>query len=459
MIHRERVTPLNDQPERPGRYVLYWMQASQRARWNHALEYAVEQANRLRLPVVTGFGLMRDYPSANLRHYRFMLEGLRQTCEQLAGRGIAMAVLSTAPPEAAVELASEAAMVVADVGYLRHQRQWRNEAAGRVACRMEQVESDVVVPVEEASDKEEWSAATLRRKLLPQLDRYLVPLKVRRVKRDSLGLRLPAIDLSDIQAVLGDLNVDSSVAPVTGFVGGCDQAHLRLERFLAKRLTRYDRDSNDPSIDGQSDLSPYLHFGQVSPVEIALRVRRRTGVGADRFLEQLIVRRELAINFVYHNSRYDSLDALPRWAKQTLTRHARDRRTAIYSLDELQAAGTHDPYWNAAQREMLTTGKMHGYMRMYWGKKILEWSQSPAEALRRMIYLNDRYFLDGRDPSGYTNILWCLGKHDRPWKDRPIFGQVRYMNQQGLLRKFDMEAYVKKSLAGMQGMQGIERQV
>jgi deoxyribodipyrimidine photo-lyase len=190
-------------------------------------------------------------------------------------------------------------------------------------------------------------------------------------------------------------------------------------------------------------MSPYLHFGQISPLFIALKVKETRSPGVEAFLEELIVRRELSMNFVFYNEKYDSFEGLPEWAKKALKTHQRDKRQYLYSLEEFENAKTHDPYWNAAQREMVVKGKMHGYMRMYWGKKILEWAKTPEEAFRTALYLNNKYELDGRDPNGFTGVAWCFGKHDRPWGERPIFGNVRYMNDKGLKRKFDADEYVK----------------
>jgi deoxyribodipyrimidine photo-lyase len=197
-------------------------------------------------------------------------------------------------------------------------------------------------------------------------------------------------------------------------------------------------------------MSPYLHFGQVSPVTLALHAQEQGGSGTPAFLEELIVRRELAVNFVRYNDHYDSFASLPAWAQKTLELHQGDQREYGYSVDELERAATHDPYWNTAQMEMVKTGKMQGYMRMYWGKKILEWSRTPQDAYSVALYLNNKYEIDGRDPNGYAGIAWCFGKHDRPWGERPVFGMVRYMNAPGLTRKFAMDRYLEK-VAGYPG--------
>jgi deoxyribodipyrimidine photo-lyase len=426
------------------------MQSSQRAECNHALETAVERANERNLPVVAVFGLTEEFPEANLRHYSFMIDGLETVRGALSRRGIRFILAPESPERAATRLAEEAALVVADRGYLRIQRQWRNHVAKNAPCAVIQVETDAVVPVETASPKEEYTAGTLRPKLERVLGGYLAPLKERTVKKDSLALRLDADDERDGRALLARLKIDRTVPPVKSLRGGTERANALLEEFVAGKLARYDELRSDPGLDFSSGLSPYLHFGQISPLAVALRVRAAKGVPAaarKSFLEELIVRRELAMNFVFYNGRYDEFECLPDWARKTLSVHAKDRRAYLYGPEQWERAETHDPYWNAAQKEMVLTGRMHNYMRMYWGKKILEWSATPAEAFRTALRLNNRYELDGRDPNGFAGVAWCFGKHDRAWPERKIFGKIRYMNDAGLRRKFDMEAYLSKVAA------------
>jgi deoxyribodipyrimidine photo-lyase len=447
MVESTRVKRLNDRDLRRGRYVLYWMQHSQRASFNPALEYAIGVANRAGLPVLVAFGLMDDYPEANLRHYRFMLEGLQDVAATLAERRIKFVVRRGAPNEVAAALAGDAALVVCDRGYLRHQKAWRADAAGRVPCALVQVEGDVVVPLDVASGKAEAAARTLRPKLHKAWDEYLHPLEGADVRQSSLDLRIEsAIDLSDIDGVLGSLDADRSVVPVGRFHGGTGAARRRLREFLEGKLDGYADRRSEPGAFHCSQISPYLHFGQISPVEIALAVRdAQHGADADRraYLEELIVRRELAANFVAFEPRYDTYAFVPGWARATLEAHRSDRRPHIYTRDQLENARTHDRYWNAAMREMRDTGFMHNYMRMYWAKKILEWSAEPEAAFQTILHLNNRYFLDGRDASSYANVAWIFGVHDRPWPERPVFGKVRSMNAKGLERKFDMAAYLR----------------
>jgi deoxyribodipyrimidine photo-lyase len=447
MIQLDRLRSLNDTPERPdGRYVLYWMQQAQRTATNHALEYALEKANALGLPLVVGFGLMDDYPEANRRHYAFMLEGLAEVARDLEARGIRFVLRHGPPDRVALALAEEAALVVADRGYLRHQVAWRDTVGAQAGCRVVQVESDVVVPVEVASGKAEFGARTLRPKIDRHRDVFLEPLEPRPTRVHSLGLDLASdFDPRDPDGTLDRLKLDASVDRVGRFKGGASQARARLDSFILRKLDGYAEGRNEPVARHCSELSPYLHFGQISPLDLALAARAADGVDqVDRgsFLEELIVRRELAMNFVAFTPGYDRFATLPDWARKSMREHAGDPREHVYDEAALAQGQTHDPYWNAAMREMRVSGYMHNYMRMYWGKKIIEWSRSHEEAFATTLRLNNRYFLDGRDPSSYANVGWLFGLHDRAWTERPIFGKLRYMNANGLKRKFKIEAYV-----------------
>ena len=444
MIPPERIKPLNSRAERRGGRVVYWMQAAQRPDWNHALEYAVRRANESGKSLFAWFGLTDRYPEAGLRHYAFMLEGLRETGEALAKRGIPLIVERADPGRGIVAAARTASLVVVDAGYTRVERTWRRQAAAGLACPLLQVETNVVVPVGAASAKDEFMAATLRPKIKRVWDRFLVPLKATPLRRGGAPSGLRPLDLTEPARILDSLRLDRRVVPVPGVSGGPSQAKRRLRRFLSEKIDRYPEDRNNPLIDGTSGLSPYLHFGQISPLEVALRAVATGSPGRIAFIEELVVRRELSMNFVTYNDRYDRFEGLPAWARATLLEHRRDRREAIYGAAVFEAARTHDPYWNAAQTELLTRGGIHGYMRMYWGKKILEWSEDPAAAFRTALRLNNRYGLDGRDPNGFAGVAWCFGKHDRGWPSRPVFGKVRSMNAAGLRRKFDADAYARR---------------
>jgi deoxyribodipyrimidine photo-lyase len=447
IIENSRVKPLNDRRVRNGDYVLYWMQQSQRAEHNPALEYAIQQANDLGQRLVVGFGLMDDYPDANLRHYRFMLEGLAETRRTLERRGIRLALQRGHPADVALKLGETASLIVCDRGYLNHQKSWRKWVAADANCSVMQVEADVVVPVEVASNKAEYAARTLRPKINAHREHYLAELATTPLKRDSLNLRGDGLNLDDLDTLLSSMELDQSVKPSRLFRGGTIEAHCRLDRFIHRRLSHYEKHSNQPQTDDISTMSPYLHFGQVSPVYIALRVREAANVPSydrERYLEQLIVRRELAQNFCEYTPDYAKYSVLPEWAKRTLAEHRHDQREHVYTKRQLENGKTHDVYWNAAMREMRETGYMHNYMRLYWGKKIIEWTRTPEYAWRVMAALNNKYFLDGRDPNSYANIGWIFGLHDHGWPERPIFGKVRYMSAGGLKRKTDPEAYVRK---------------
>ncbi|AHM56049.1 deoxyribodipyrimidine photo-lyase Phr [Peptoclostridium acidaminophilum DSM 3953] len=446
MISQERVKILNDKNVVDNPYVVYWMQSSQRAEYNHALEYAIHHANSLKKPLIVYFGITDFFPEANERHYYFMLEGLKEVKTELANRNIRMLIRRVSPEIGALEISSLAALMIVDRGYLRIERQWRDFLAQNAVCPVIQVETNVIVPVESASTKEEYSAATFRAKINKVLDSFISPLNETTVNLPSTDLEIPFVefDVDDIESDAAQLEIDKAVRPVSFFKGGTSQAKKLLEDFISKKLPLYSKYRNEPGLDYSSEISPYLHFGQISPLYIFRRLVDINQEDKKDFLEELIVRRELSMNFIIYNEKYDSYEAIPSWARSTLENHAADDREYLYALAELEESKTHDLYWNAAQKEMVLTGKMHGYMRMYWGKKILEWSATPEDAFKKAIYLNNKYCLDGRDPNSFAGVAWCFGKHDRPWKEREIFGTVRYMNSKGLDRKFDMNKYLDK---------------
>jgi len=447
-MHDARIQPLNHHPMKEGSYVLYWMQASQRAESNPALEYAIRRADTINRGVVVAFGLMTDYPDANARHYAFMLDGLAEIESSLRQRDIRFVVRAGRPDEVALTLAGDAAMVVCDRGYLRHQRQWSRNVAEHADCQVVQVEGDVVVPVEKASGKAEYAARTIRPKIHRCCSEFLHEIAPSEPPRSTLRLSFKEeVDPRDPAALLKALDVDGEVAAVTRFRGGTSEARRRLDRFLRHELDGYDDSRSEPAEAHVSELSPYLHFGQISPVEVALKARAaKSGDAADKtaFLEELIVRRELACNFVQFTANYDDYACLPGWARKTLAEHADDPRPQRYTRAQLEAGRTDDRYWNAAMQEMRETGYMHNTMRMYWGKRILAWCDTPEYAYRTALHLNNKYFLDGRDPNSYANVGWLFGLHDRPWQERKVFGTVRTMTTGGLDRKYDMARYLDR---------------
>src|SRR5215210_5017221 len=452
-IQEERISQLNDKDVRDGDYVLYWMQEAQRASYNHALEYAVQRANELEQPLLVVFGLTADYPEANLRQCAFMLEGLKDAGEALEERGIQLAVHSGSPDEVALRSGENASMIVCDMSYLRLQKGWCERLAKEARCLVVQVETEVVVPVELASNKCEHAARTLRPRIREHLDDFLVEPEPTELERRSLGMEAGGLDLSDIGAISEGMELDWSVAPVSHlYKGGAAEAERILRQFIETRLGTYVEHRNQPQTNDVSHMSKYLHYGHVSPVYVALKIRESGGPqeDVDSYLEELIVRRELSMNFCHYTPDYDAYSCLPEWAKKTLEEHADDEREYDYSREQLEDAETHDEYWNAAMREMVHTGYMHNHMRTYWGKKILEWSSSPREAYATTLYLNNKYFLDGRDANSYANVAWVFGQHDRGWKEREVFGKVRYMSAGGLERKARPEEYVEKVEGKMQ---------
>ncbi|MGL4462054.1 MAG: deoxyribodipyrimidine photo-lyase, partial [Planctomycetia bacterium] len=384
MVEPERVRFLKPGEPKAGDYVLYWMQQAVRSVDNHALEYAALTANALDLPLVVLFGLTDAYPEANERHFAFLLEGLADVHRALRRRGVLLTLQHESPETAALRFARRAALTVVDRGYLRIQRRWREFLAERSPCPVVQIESDVVVPVETASPKEEFAARTLRPKIQKLTPAFLKPVETVRLKHDSTGMKFGGLNPADVDGVLAAMSIDRSVKRVDGLVGGETVAAAHLKTFLEVKFAGYADGRNQPARAATSQLSPYLHFGQLSPITAALAARKAVGPAAakESFLEELIVRRELSMNFVYYNDRYDEYDGLPEWSRKSLEEHAADPRDPSYSYADLDEAKTHDVYWNAAQREMTLTGYMHNYMRMYWGKKILEWAPTPREAFQ-----------------------------------------------------------------------------
>lgn len=450
----ERVRILNEQPERPdARYVLYWSQMNRRADANHALEYAIARANELKLPVLFYEGLTCTYKEANDRMHTFVLEGVPETERRLRERGIGycfyLRKTPASPNDVLYRLAAHAALTVTD-DYPTFIAAGHNATVPqKIGVRYAAVDSSCVVPMNLLS-KREYAAYTIRPKIHRLLPQHLKPCP-----RNEVAVRWQGgtpewhtpVTGGNIAALVAECRIDHSVKPSLSYRGGRLAAENALSHFLQHNLKRYARERNEPSSHATSDLSPYLHFGMISSLEIALAVRTHAiqhDLIADEYLEELIVRRELAFNYARHVAKPECLANLPDWAKETLRKHATDHREPLYSREQFLKAQTHDELWNACQKEMLLRGKIHGYYRMYWGKKIIEWSATCQDALETMILIHDRYALDGRDPNTYTNILWCFGLHDRPWQERPIFGMIRYMSYDGMKRKTSVDAYLRE---------------
>ena len=431
-------------PDPYGQCVVYWMQRSQRAVDNAALDLAVRLGNELGKAVVAFFAPVPFYPGANQRNLRFLAEGVPDIAEGLARRGVGFCFRSY-PEHSLLKFCEQVrpAMVVGDENPLRELEEWRQRVSDRLRVPFWTVDADVIVP-SRLLEKEHYGARTIRPRLLELLPKFLkapenTVAHVAWASPPSLRLQSWEDDFTR------DWTLDRTVSAVNGWHGGTAEARRRLSEFVQSKLVAYPQGRNRPEMDSTSRLSPYLHFGHLGPHTVAVAIRDADAPEPAKraFLEQLIVRRELAINFVRFNSVYDSVECMEPWADRSFAQHASDRRPILYSAERLDNAETHDPLWNAAQKQMVLTGWMHNYLRMYWAKKILEWSPSVASAYQRAIWLNDRYELDGRDPNGYAGIAWAIvGKHDRPWFDRPVFGQVRYMSLASTGRKFDANKYI-----------------
>jgi len=429
--------------------VVYWMSRDQRAHDNWALLYSLELAREQKRGLLAVFCLVPVFLGSAYRQYSFMLNGLRETERSLRGLNIPFVLLIGKPEREISRLIKslDAAALVADFDPLRVKRGWADSVAGSVKPPVYEVDAHNIVPCRLASPKLEFAAYTFRPKIKRLLHEFLVPFpEMKPYRGNPLPMPAPADWDMAQNSVRADRDVpDCAEQPKPGFRA----ALKRLDGFIKSGLDGYASLRNDPNSGCTSRLSPYLHFGQVSAQRVALEVSSsgREPSSVDAFMEELVVRKELSDNHCLYNPDYDKVDGFPDWARETLARHGRDRREYVYTKDALERGNTHDPLWNAAQAQMVRTGYMHGYMRMYWAKKILEWAESPAQAMEFAIYLNDRYQLDGRDPNGYTGIAWSIGgRHDRAWPERDVYGKIRYMNYGGAKRKFDVKRYIKNNL-------------
>lgn len=427
---------------RGGGPVIYWMSRDQRSSDNWALWHAYRMAMARKVELRVAFCLAPDYLGATDRHYRFMLRGLRELEGDLARRGVPFDLLQGDPVKVMPRYLSshDVGALVMDFDPLRTKTRWRTDVTEQMDCDCVLVDAHNIVPCWVASPKKEYAASTLRPKLGRLLPEFIGSLPGQVPKMPHVKVQT-TVDWASLLRPGPRTSSDSDPHP------GERAARGRLEDLLSFRLKGYAENRNDPNVDGQSGLSPYLHFGMIGAQRVALEVKASQAPSVDKeaFLEELIVRRELSDNLCHYDQGYDSVACLPSWAQMTLRKHEPDQRDYVYGMDELEGASTHDPLWNAAQVQMVTSGKMHGYLRMYWAKKILEWSRTAGEAISSAIILNDRYELDGRDPNGYAGIAWSIGGlHDRAWPERPIFGKVRYMNLNGARQKFDVDRYVER---------------
>ena len=449
----ERVIQLNDERvNADARYVLYWMQMYKRVDNNHALIYAIRRANELKLPVLVYEGLKYYYPWASDRLHTFILEGVIEKREAFEKLGIRYVFYlqkdKDSPKQTVAKLAKDAALIVTDDFPCFIIPEHNRRIAERAEIPVYVVDSNGVIPMSKF-DKEEYAAYTIRPKINKLLDHYLTPLPNEKVEIKSKGLEVDCpetpVTVVTISKLVSECDIDHSVKPSEHYHGGTANGQRRLKKFVEEILPDYDKARSKPDRDGSSRMSSYLHFGFLSPLEIALAVKNADAPqeSIDAYLEELIVRRELSYNLTLFNDKYDSLAALPAWVQKTMRDHHNDERQFVYSLEQLEAGETHDELWNAAQREMVVTGEMHNYVRMLWGKNVIAWSRTFDEAFAALVHLNNKYCLDGRNPNSYAGILWCFGKHDRPWMERPVFGTIRYMTSGSTGKKFDSKKYIE----------------
>lgn len=425
--------------------VVYWMSRDQRSRDNWALFFAMQLADEYGKDLMVVFTLSHSFPGANQRHYSFMLKGLREVEENLKKINIPFLILPGNPVEILKKLNLEIQIsyLVTDFDPLKIKLSWKKEVCNSINIPVFEVDAHNIVPCLQASNKQEFGAYTIRPKIHRLLNEYLIEFPEMKSRKPS-AIQSGGNNWKELAHLLP---YDRSVPEADWILPGESEAFKKMEDFISNRLFSYKDERNDPNLDAVSDLSPYLHFGHISAQRVAFEILKRLSrnENSDAFLEELIVRRELSDNYCYFNPDYDNLKGIPAWASKTLYEHRNDEREYIYDIFTFEQAKTHDPLWNAAQNQMLVTGKMHGYMRMYWAKKILEWTRTPEEAFQIAVYLNDKYELDGRDPNGYTGCAWSIGGvHDRAWNERNIFGKIRYMNYNGCRKKFDVNQYIRR---------------
>ena len=481
-----RLESCNEKPIRPeGEFVLYWMIAFRRVHWNFALDHAIARAKELKRPLVILEAFRCDYRWASDRLHRFVLEGMAETLRELRGaRVFYHPYVERSIGEGKgllVALAKHACLVVTDDFPCFFIPRMIHAAASRLPVRLEKIDSNGLLPLR-AAEQVFKTAYSFRRFLQKNLPIHLAhfPKSDPLVRLDLAKLetlpkeitkRWPAASLKWLEcpASPAELPIDHKVVAATGpeaLHGGETVARGKWRAFLEDKIGAYGEERNQPERDGTSGMSPYLHFGHISAHQMFhdLMLREKWseaklahraegsrqgwwGVRApiEQFLDQLVTWREVGFNFSSHRQDYDRYQSLPEWALKTLGHHARDERQFVYTLKDFAFARTHDLLWNAAQLQLVTEGYMHNYLRMLWGKKILEWSKTPEQALETLIEVNNRYALDGRNPNSYSGIFWCLGRYDRPWgPERPIFGTVRYMSSENTARKLQVKNYLRK---------------
>jgi deoxyribodipyrimidine photo-lyase len=444
MINEQRIRLPQKGTETNGP-IIYWMSRDQRVHDNWALLFAQELALEQKGDLIVLFSLVPEFLEATLRQYDFMLKGLMDLEKEFKKYNIPFLMLLGEPAAEIPKFIkkNKAGILVSDFDPLKIKRKWKNEITKKIEIPFYEVDAHNIVPCFYASPKQEFGAYTIRPKIHKNLPEFLDEFpKLKKMKSNTSFLS----NKIDWKKIYSSLKVDEKVKPVDWIKPGEKAAHKTLKDFIENKIDNYDELRNDPNANVLSNLSPYLHFGQISAQRVALVVNGLVDhPSVESFLEELVVRKELSDNFCFYNNNYNSFKGFPDWAKKTLNDHKKDEREFNYTLKKFEEAKTHEDLWNAAQKQLVNTGKLHGYMRMYWAKKILEWTKSPEDALKIAIHLNDKYEIDGRDPNGYTGCAWAIGGvHDRAWAERPVFGKIRYMNRNGAKRKFDIEKYISK---------------
>lgn len=447
--------------------IAYYMHRDQRVQDNWALVYAQQLAMKHSLPlhVVTLITTIhpRD-PGATVRTLQFCFDGLQEVAEECKQLNISYHMLLDQGGEnpgnklADWMLDCGVGCLVTDFSALRQHRgivQQIVDAPQIEGRPIYQVDAHNVVPVTVTSDKQEYAARTIRNKInskLPEFLKDFPPITSHPHGDAGATKRHFAADVGvagelkeDWDGVLASMELDTTVQPVEKFKGGTKAGYAALESFITQRIKHYNDKRNDPNTEALSDLSPWFHIGAISVARAVLSVRKRASSYSSTFIEESIVRRELSDNFCYYNQNYGTLKGATEWAQKTLDDHRNDKREYVYTKEQFVNAETHDDLWNAAQIQLTKEGKMHGFMRMYWAKKVLEWTESPEMALEVGLYLNDRYSLDGCDANGVVGVMWSVcGVHDQGWGERPVFGKIRFMNYAGCKRKFDIDQYIAR---------------
>ncbi|MFW9878165.1 MAG: deoxyribodipyrimidine photo-lyase [Candidatus Thorarchaeota archaeon] len=443
----ERIRKLNKFEGKKGP-ILYWMSRDQRVKDNWGLLFSQELALKYEYPLIVIFNLTPKFLNASRFIYNFMLNGLQKVERDLMKLDISFHLELGTPINTLPQFIERyhVSTIITDFSPLKIKRQWISELLKKVKIPFYEVDTHNIIPCWIISNKKEYAAYTFRQKVKKVLDLYLDDIPSLKKHRYKEQISLTEVKWINIKKVL---EISDSRDMFSKPISGEKEALMVLEAFKINKIKNYNQNKNNPNLDGTSNLSPYLHFGQICSQRVILELRKLLLLSSlkGNFYDEIIVRKELSDNYCYYNKNYDNFQGFPEWARKTINEHRNDLREYIYSINEFETGKTHDDLWNAAQMQMVNTGKMHGYLRMYWCKKIFEWTETPERAMEIAIYLNDKYELDGRDPNGYVGIAWSIGGvHDRAWSERKIFGKIRYMSYNGMKRKFNVKNYISQNL-------------